>query len=88
MNEHDPIADALASRATPPLDPRLAARVAARAKLELHPAARARANDRLGLMVARGLVPALLALAALVQVAGTIGLVSRIYAKEPTASSP
>jgi hypothetical protein len=87
MNQRDPIAAALASRGTPPLDPRFAARVGARAKLELRPASRARTSGSFGLAVARGLVPALLAVAALVQMVGTVSLVSRIYAKEPVASS-
>lgn len=82
----DPIADALATRGTPPLDPRFAARVGARAKLELRPPPRGRSSGSFGVFVARGLVPALLAVAALVQMAGTISLVDRIYAKE--TSSP
>jgi hypothetical protein len=88
MTERDPIAEALASRGLPRLDAHFAARVGARAKREIRAAPRAREpRSRFTLVVAHGLVPALLALATLIQVAGTVSNDVRIYAKEEPASA-
>ncbi|MEO8183591.1 MAG: hypothetical protein ABI895_32570 [Deltaproteobacteria bacterium] len=89
MIDRDPITSAIASLDTPPLEPRFAARVAARARLELRARARppARGSSFFLGMGAR-LVPALLTLAALAQTAATGRTAAKIYARVEAAPSP
>jgi hypothetical protein len=89
MNDRDPIADAVGSLEAPPLDALWASRVGARARHELRmPARPAAGGSRFFLATSRALVPAMLALAAIVQTAGTASIVARIYAKPSIALSP
>ena len=82
MKDRDPIADALASLDAPPLDARFAARIGALAKLELRaPPAPAPTRMQLRPAFRAALVPALLSLAAIAQVATTANIVATIYGK-------
>jgi hypothetical protein len=88
MNERDPLAETLAALVAVPLDPPFAAKVGARAKAELRGPPRAAfemASVRAA--AARGLVPALLALAAVVGTADAASTVVKIYGSGPAASS-
>jgi hypothetical protein len=88
MTDHDPITSALASLDAAPLDPRFAARVAARAKLELRaPMRPPTRGSTLFLGVRARLVPALLTLAALAQTAATAHTAAQIYAITDVAPS-
>ena len=88
MIDDDPIEGALASLDTPPLNARFAARVAARARLELGPPRQPKAGGS-GLFIGWGprLVPALLTLAAVAQTVATTCTAAKIYATAQTASS-
>ena len=74
---------------TPPLDPRFAARVGARARAELRAPARAALDwTHFRRIVAGGLVPALLTLAAVAQTADAAGTVAKIYRAGPEEVPP
>ena len=84
MNDRDPITEALTSLKSPPLDPSFAARVGARARAELRAPARAALDlTHLRRVVAGGLVPALLTLAAVAQTADAASTVAKIYRAGP-----
>ena len=89
MIDRDPIEDALASLDTPPLDARFAARVAARARLELRAPRRPPIQGWSSVLgVSARLVPALLALAAIAQTAATANTAVHIYARVEAAPAP
>jgi hypothetical protein len=99
MNERDHLADDIARLEIPALDPQWSKRVLARAKLELPATGAPRPRPwgaviaergdhqrpHFRLLVMRAAVPALLALAALVQTVGSASAAARIYGKsEPS----
>jgi len=90
MIDRDPIEGALASLDTPPLDARFAARVAARARLELRAPRRPTPIKGWSSFLGAGarLVPALLALAAIAQTAATANTAVHIYARVEAAPTP
>jgi hypothetical protein len=89
MIDRDPIAEALASLDTPPLDARFAARVGARARLELRaPRRPPTRGSSFFLGASARLVPALLALAAIGQTAATASTAVHIYARVEAAPAP
>jgi len=88
MTDRDPLAEALTVVRVPPLDPGFAARVGTRARAELCvPPRSAPRMARLRLAVSAGLVPAMLALAAVVETAGTASIAAKIYGKAQHGTS-
>jgi hypothetical protein len=81
MTDHDPQAEALSTLETPALDPSFADRVRARAKAELRASSAALDLRRLRLVVAGGLVPALLTLAAVMETANLARVALAVYVR-------
>jgi hypothetical protein len=88
MNDRDPLADALTALEVPPLDPRFAAHLRARAEAELR-ASRLHNLDvsQLRSAVAGGLIPALLTVAAILGTADAASTVVKIYGQGEQAAS-
>jgi hypothetical protein len=88
MTHRDPLVEALTTLETPPLDPRFVDRVGKHAEAEL----RARSAPgidlrRLRLVIAGGLVPTLLTLAAVMQSANAASTAISVYGHRQHAQS-